>query len=772
MTFRGIIENTQVVNPSGDNTADPQMIIVSIYDMLDADESGDPEVYQLTLGERPIVTEVVDNDEDKYTPIRATQVTIVAHTDSQFNINTFDYGGDNRWRVEIDINELGRTVFMGWLSIADINQTFQGHPNELVLTAYDGLGRLKDIAMVDFDGENPMNENRLIDYIVWCLRLTGLSLEVYAIANIRHYQVNDHLFNAVYVDAKTFEAEVGVSEDAYTTLQKILGEFGYLKQYKGRWYIMCPDEFDNNDIRQYVFAADGTAIGELAPTTLIKRVGEGNTLSWMDDDNTEVSFDLACGFVKETYNYSLPQEVPCNNDFSRGELIEDVGPDEKHFNLDCWSKHRANYPTSDLISATTDIYIRRDYLNDREDERYVVIEAVGATPTNLILSDQIFLKKQDKFALTIGRRLSADIGGASNYTDQGAQVRLYGDDGTFWTLHGGTITDQDPRWEQCLSDFTNNQQLISFQGNTSRDMTETETKDVTAPPLPAGGFIRILLYQSGVWGTTVDTYIDPPQLELILFVGGTYRKYTGQYNKVSQPEQRNSRDNEVYISDSPHPAYKGAMKLRQTGNLLYTGSIQFGGTGFALAGDVTGTYYPGMYLLINTASVTGYFRVLTVTYNVVGNTTAVTISPGVITGTESGTINIASFVLGSLYYAYNVFPAGPPDITYCHPFGYIQAFAVWNQHNRTMRKFEGNIDGLETGLLDGDSLPDIPDCLHRYELTDADISTNNKYFMLLHREQDLNLSSIEGAFLAEVYDTTIPKVYDDTHEFKFLTGNE
>ena len=184
MIYRGTFENTQVVHPANDNTPDGQIIIISIYDS-EAD-SGDDQITELELAGQPLVTSVTDNDEDKFTPIRAKQCVIQCFTRNGLNITNFATGGDNRWRVEVDINELGRTVFIGFLSISDLRQSFQPDPNLLVLTAYDGLGALKDIPLVNFNDETPQNESRLADFITWALAKTGLSLPLYVVNNIRH----------------------------------------------------------------------------------------------------------------------------------------------------------------------------------------------------------------------------------------------------------------------------------------------------------------------------------------------------------------------------------------------------------------------------------------------------------------------------------------------------------------------------------------------------------------------------------------------------------
>ena len=57
----------------------------------------------IELSATPVLMEVIDNDEDKYTPIRSKQLTIQLHTSTEIDISTFSEGGDNRYYVEFAV---------------------------------------------------------------------------------------------------------------------------------------------------------------------------------------------------------------------------------------------------------------------------------------------------------------------------------------------------------------------------------------------------------------------------------------------------------------------------------------------------------------------------------------------------------------------------------------------------------------------------------------------------------------------------------------------
>ena len=113
-------------------------------------------------------------------------------------------------------------------------------------------------------------------------------------------------------------------------------------------------------------------------------------------------------------------------------------------------------------------------MNDYEKERYVVIP-YAAVSSNLILSSNIYVNEKDKFSIGMSRRLSSDVSGSGFYRDNGMQVRLIGDDGTYWTLQGETSAGDTLEWVQSDSDFLTNNKYFWFEGDVDRDMTEPES---------------------------------------------------------------------------------------------------------------------------------------------------------------------------------------------------------------------------------------------------------------------------------------------------------
>jgi len=592
-------------------------------------------IITLEMTDDPVRVIVIDNSEDKFTPIRAKQLAIQIFSSNDISINTFADGGDNRFKAEWYIEDV--LHFVGWLSLGDLRQEFLPDPNIINLTAVDGLGFLSDIPLTDRDGMVPQNEQLLLDFLLWALYQTGHQLNLKMCFNIREETVSNlnddddglgHFMRSQFVDTKTFEDNVGTCINCYDVITRILGNECFLSQHLGEWVIMRVDEMEHGLASNtfYKWRFDGEFI-EKTTELFSQSVGIGSEHSWMDE-RQEVSIERLNKEVQLDYKYDLPQEIICNIDFERGDFVadladvtEDAGePGEityqvKSYDLDCWEKNRENFPTSGLISATVPINIIRYFVNDYERRRFVVIPH-AAVSSNLIRSSNIPVNKGDKITVAMSRRLSADVSGSGFYRDNGMQVRLYGIDGTFWTLQGETSIGDTLLWVESDSDFLTNNKYLWFEGDISRDMTESESLygSTESPAIPVEGYIQILAHQSHQSGWNRDTYILSVSVELSAFINGGYKKYTGQRQIARQDvATRNIRKDVVYISDSPHPAFKGALK-------------KFNGTGYQLSGRF---------------------------YNAAQE------------------------------------PDGP---VFLKPFGEIQVYDVWNQYNRNMSRFEGTVD--------------------------------------------------------------------------------
>jgi hypothetical protein len=575
-----------------------------------------------------------------------------------------------------------------------------------------------------------------------------------------------HLYDKVYIDiGATAEEEINTRISSRDVIARILGEDCFITQWKGAWYIMRVDEFDNNQIYVANFDADGTFTSMDAGTAIDMSIGAAEDRKFCNADALKLQ-DRPHKSVQEKFSYDYPLEIIANPEFERGALTTDVSPQQKWYAIDNWGSFQSDFGASGgLSAASTDIYTRRDFIEGVESARYVVIELNG-TPSNLIISKPVEMYTKDKFNLTVSKRMSANVGSPGAVTETAAQVRLYGNDGTYWTLRGTTTVQPLPLWEPCTEDFNTDQQLIQYQYDAGQDLRDSVSATVEAPALPVIGYIRVLLYQSSEFGDIADTYIEPPSFDYIPFINGTYEKYTSQQNTIDRggTDYNARRRQQVYISDSPRPVFKGSLYIpSKISRLLVSGSITFGTNGFVASGDQRAKYLEGMHVFVDAATNPGYYTVLSATYNIIGNTTAVVVNSSLTAVTETASIYAAAFYLTRHFYSAAPLALGsPPDDTYFHTYGWHQAYAVWNQYIRAYRVFTGSVLGIGT---------DWPDLIYKFSLTDTDPNTVDRYFMLLSYSQD-HKTGMWTATVAEVFRTDIGKIYTDPLTFRYLSGSD
>lgn len=761
-----------------------QEVKVTIYDRtILIDDSADAQIIDLPGAGDPVHIQTVDNSEDKFTVFKSKKATIRFRNDNNINYSTFATGEDDRFPVEITINDL--FVFKGFLEQSDIQEPFLPQDEqEVQLIAIDGLAYLKDVALTDFNGETPRLRNRMIDYLAWCLSKTGNELNINVVNNLKEQDspgiwqttaqftapntiaipvtyfrffkdgqlfsilgsgLNDGdytvtgltdlgflgglvtvaetivneaggptitfqdktdagNFYALYLDAKTFEAEIGTCENCEQVIKKILGRDCFITQSKGEWWIIRETEL-RNDFTTYLtrFDFEGNlisafesinfekAIGlqQLSGTTPVVFVGVPDAKGFFSQESTNRTFDRNQKFAKLTFNYDFPRETICNIDFSRGDLNTTVSPTDKHYDLTDWTLER-NLPASASPTCTT--YIRRQFnANDYETERYAVITNPSNTPSfEYIRSCFVPVQIKDKFEFAVDYKWSANNGSAT-ITVTIAMILIYGDDGTFWNL------DEDGKWSQSNASWSVNRKLIQSTWDMGDiDETEWRTLSVTADPIPVGGQLYVLLFAMNQQNSTTDDDVDIYYQNLIFdyipYTNGSYRKYRGQSNTSTQTGNYKAKtDDTVYIADGPNPIVKGSI-------------LKKSGTSYVLAGN----FYEGQQFLYP----------------------------------ADGLLNL-------------------------HPFGQIQSKAVFNQYRNGNEVLQAQVQGIDSVATSG-GFADHMDIIHRYFNRDIEPGTNLQAFQLVSIDLDLYLCELKGT-LIKTFDNNVGFVDTDEFEFKYIS---
>lgn len=739
------------------------------------DDTDDPQIIYLQPSASPLVISTVNNDEDKFSPIKAKQAKITFKSDTSQGLIASRFADAPARQFKVTVATDIRTIFIGWLVTPDIQQAFLPDPVDVVLTATDGLGGLKGVALKDFDDINPLGKYRIAEFLAMALKPTDLELQIKAIMNVRHgtsdfsfssatftastkqiifpstqffyvgqvigitgtasnnsvfnvvavgqgivtiVQVSQtlvdetfagsglvgdfsgvgHLYDKIYLDAKTFESNIGECEDCYTVLEKILGEDCVLFQYLGDWWIMRLDEIDDNILYPWEFDPDGAEVGALTPINPTRPIGNNSDIVHANA-GTMLGFGEMHKYIKETFKFVSPKEFICNMDFSRGDAITppdlSAGSSNGDYAVDCWTVRR----TSGSITSTA--FIRRVFNFGVEKERHLVItpQAGAATPYDFIESQGAELLKSDKVSVSVSFRRPSDITGSGAYVYSIMKVYLHGTDGLWyywWTTEADTTDLTKYRW---TSSSVETDRAIDAGWNLgSVDETVWQSLNVDVGPLPIDGTLYIGLYQGRQGGHSSDNqdiYYQGLSVSYMPMINGSYELFKGQYNKVTRldnPEKRTAfRDKEVFISDSPRREFKGTMFFKDNNDAYQRTQ--------------------------------GHF------------------------------------------YASNVSALGlPAELAAVHPFGYLQAYSVWNQYRNTLRIFRCTL----YGIFEYTSGHNWPDIINKFQLSDVNTDSSFRYYFLISFEQDWKTMLWTGT-LVETFNQLIGHRYDDPEELKYTS---
>lgn len=762
--YRGEFKNIETDRTTNLGTQKLYYIDIEDHETL-VDDDAEQIPIALDLTETPCKIAWVNNDEDPFPPIIGSECAIQVYTSTSVDISSFADGADDRFKVHIyQVEELSTTtIWKGILSTADLRQEFLPNPNVLTLIATDGLGLLNDIPLTDFDDNTPQWEHPILDFIAYALSKRGWDSNINVIMNIRHEDDDTlntdstgagHFYKAQWIDARTFEEEVGTTENCYSALEKILKDNSTLFQHLGEMWIRRTDEIEYGH-NFYVFTFDSEG-NFLSKTEITREMTIGVDLphAWMNDD-AEIALERLFKQINETFRYNKFIETVCNIDISRGNNPDPAGTTADETTVgdaECmpyYSESLSGFFTGLDQPPLASGQLRIIYDFGLEQERYLTASAI--TRRHYFKLQAFPVAEGDKITFSVDTRTDTSQVLTTVFP---VHILLIANDGSYYVWDYDEASDTN-QWVSVLpaSGWFNNNWSFNRTGDTS---TEWRGIGATSHPAPESGKVYIRLVQGS---TGFEMWFQNISLEILPFISGSYRAVTGHMHSIAQAvSTRNVRDSEVFMNDGPSAAYKGVLLRPQQGGLLVTGTVNFALTGFSVAGDQTGTYQRGMNIYIDatTAANDGFFRIENVVYNLIGDTTAVTLNKAMTVVSETASIYTASFVPANRFYAGHVYPDGPgPDSV--RTFGRMQAFDVWNQFNRVMSRMEGTVDGT-------DSFPGI---LYKLFSGDPTQQTFNRIFQLLHAEIDLHLCEW-NAFLAETAHSDIPKTYEG-HSFRYLT---
>jgi hypothetical protein len=537
---------------------------------------------------------------------RELLLTIWSKDTDSITWETFIASEHDEWQIIVTID--GQPYFHGFITPDEGNSPFQDKPYEVTFRATNGLSLLKDVPLVDVDGNNFAGINRLIDYVAAALKQTGLGLDIRVFCNYynadfpaRRLDPTRDMFNQTYLEYRTFLSDPVKFVSCYDALMIVLGKFCRLEYWHGYWLIKNIAELQYLPGKNYysVYSQYGVFLNSDEDTSNHYQIGKAVDIYPINEDQ-QIYSRFAIKTARMQYNYTVWPEIPNNNVFERGTVFEtgDQPDDEdedgdgdtseiigvyKKYIIDKWEYGRINwfdFPNPAMTPITEKFY-RKSVFNiyGVETQRVIIAETPpGATDSSFWLrSTAIPVNFGDRINVSAQKRSDTNYVSGITFPSVYA-IYIVSTDGS--KVVSLTVT---PKWQDALTFPFGLIGVVSLELNTGQSTANWNSLDIKSPFIPFDGNLYVALQAD------VDVSVAGPlqywkdiKIEYIPYLAGGYIQVKGDYWERSQNKIfPDVAKDEVGISDSPKKILKGAL-LDADGNLTTPKWFRYGQHGTLL----------------------------------------------------------------------------------------------------------------------------------------------------------------------------------------------
>jgi hypothetical protein len=274
----------------------------------------------LVCGEVPIlIRQRGEGEEDKFVPILGCEIelALVSQTDYQYQTLFTSDPAKYRIRYSKDFGSGYQTLLTTKILPNQYKEAYVDPPYPVAFLSTDGLALLKDIPFLDAGGNRFYGTYRCLDLISYCLRNTGLNLNIRIVASIYAETMDndpttDDPFEQAYVDTDAYYFDETPS--CLDILQYILSSFGaQVVQWGDAWNITRVEEkVDVYTYRDYDFSGVFISSGTVDPVLLSGSTIQSGVI-WVKDP--EMEMNNAYGSIKVKYKLGLRDNLLRNGDF-------------------------------------------------------------------------------------------------------------------------------------------------------------------------------------------------------------------------------------------------------------------------------------------------------------------------------------------------------------------------------------------------------------------------------------------------------------------------
>ena len=520
--------------------------------------------------------EYINGNQDKFDPIIIGSRCIIqvrARHDSADALNneTFYANAYDEWKVLAYVDSI--PVFAGFITMDVEPYVLKDKPYNIVITASDGLGLLKnipltDVSEVEFDGRNS-----ILEYICGALKKTNLDLNVRVCLNWYNAGQDDRydvgspdMLAQTTLHHRTFVQDANGFYDCYTALERILGKWAVLFQWKGRWVISNRAELMYTDQYYTEYDSNGTSPTVTWDLTGYQRVEKDLNIAPVNIDQL-ISYQTPIKTAKTIYRYEVPENLVNNQKLQRlGTFSSPLsGSGYSAYSKVGWTAKEGTLTTLTDYAGTKNSYIRTEQDSyNTETERYYRIEP-DSTLTNLCGhfiqndNDDFFVDQNDQISLEFQWRAGVYDVPISTSGHVIAQVAILVDGGNPSVSTDWYTMDSTGAWHNDITHIVVGvDEILAGIPTYFNDFISWK---VTDSVIPASGVLYINLCSRN-FAFITGNYVDhrPVNITYVPYLKGARFSTKGDYWLTSQNTNiKDVIEDEVFISDAPKRILKGAL---------------------------------------------------------------------------------------------------------------------------------------------------------------------------------------------------------------------
>jgi hypothetical protein len=499
----------------------------------------------------------IDNDENAYTPIQASELLITVVDESNFSLlDLFMTGSVSDEKYKVEFYSGSNLLWIGFLDTESCNEEIIDPPRLISLRAVDGIGFLKKPTFTDENDEFQYGKETLLQCIEWCLGKTSLELDLIVAVSVFEETMDDRdvdpanePFSQCKIHTRSFK-----DKNCYDVMYAICEAFcASLYQVDGCWKIerkhdKWNDRLHTETIYQFPYTAD-------TPTS--------NTYTYRTTDFVPIGASHLRTFLppfkscKTVYDYVIPPDIPRNSKFTEGVLIPLLSDaDNEAYTISHWDLVK-NIPE---VASTATPYRNDEFdpVSDKLLEQTVRIprDVSGTANGNRLRSTVVEVNAGDRVAISAETRTEFYYDAGSQYFNV-FYVRFVGVSSTIYTLQDQGNDLAAPN-DQCTWQ-TGTGATVQFVWPPSADSDVYHSFNCRSAPFPEDGDLYVYLMG---WDSLVNsniTWFKNVKVEFQLFMGAA-TNLNGEQALITQTSSyRGEGDFKITLGDSPKKLASGAL---------------------------------------------------------------------------------------------------------------------------------------------------------------------------------------------------------------------